>query len=244
MNRLLLAAASLMLPSLASANTFSVHCPIGCPENPEGNHQVFTHIYGMSMSPETKFANWVAYEVTPQNFGVSPGRNWDHNEAIPSDIVMEEKDYSGSWKALGVDKGHMAPLAAFANNPYWYETNYISNITPQKSALNQGPWEELEAAIRKGATYESPFYVVTGSLFEKKMPALPKADESHKIPSGFYKLVYNAKGEGVAFIMEQDSGRSDNYCAKQVSISELSGRVGYVLPSVEVDAEMVKRVGC
>ena len=115
--------------------------------------------------PETKFSNWVAYEVNPQNFGVSPGRNWDNNDAFPETVVLEEKDYSGAWSALGVDKGHMAPLAAFAGNPYWYETNYISNITPQKSELNQGPWERLEAAIRQGAAYDAPFFVVTGSLF-------------------------------------------------------------------------------
>lgn len=57
------------LSATASADILSVHCPLGCPLNPEGNDLVFGHVYALSNNGDTKFADWVAYEVDVTNFG-------------------------------------------------------------------------------------------------------------------------------------------------------------------------------
>ena len=59
-----------------SAETLSVHAPLGLAENPQGNDLVFGHLYALSNDPNTKMSDWVAYEVNPINYGVSLGRNW------------------------------------------------------------------------------------------------------------------------------------------------------------------------
>ena len=41
------------------------------------------------------------------------------------------------------DRGHQAPLATFKGKN-WQETNYTTNITPQKPQLNRGVWLDLE----------------------------------------------------------------------------------------------------
>ncbi|WP_394213529.1 DNA/RNA non-specific endonuclease [Enterovibrio calviensis] len=240
---LLIVSVCLVSPAL-SANIYSPFCPLGCPEMRAGNNLVFTHIYALSNNPTTKFADWAAYEVDVVNFGPSPGRSWGSNPVIPEEDVLEKGDYSGAFKSIGVDRGHMAPLAAFAGSKYWYETNYMSNIVPQTSALNQGAWEELEQAIRDGVSYGEPLFVINGSLYENPMADMPKANEDHEIPSAFYKIVYDVKGNAAAFIMEQDTPRSASYCSKQVSLDELKTRVGYKLPPVSLRGGMQKRVGC
>ena len=45
-------------------------------------------------------------------------------------------------------------------------TNYLSNITPQLSKLNQGAWKELETAVRKLSATGADVWVVTGPLLE------------------------------------------------------------------------------
>ena len=73
----------------------------------------------------------------------------------------------------------------------------MSNITPQKSALNQGPWKNLEGMIR-GLVREKygTVWVMTGPLYERNMRELPQADEPHKVPSGYWKIVVVNEGTG------------------------------------------------
>jgi endonuclease G len=226
------------------AEVFSVHCPYGCPSNPNRNDLVFTHIYALSNNPKTKFADWVAYEVNPINYGVSPGRDWKSDPLLPESETLEESDYKGANKSkLEADRGHQAPLASFAGSRYWYEANYLSNITPQNKDLNQGPWKNLEDAVRNAATYEHPLYVITGPLYNKEMPKLPGADEDAQVPSGYFKVIYDKSG-GVAFVMGQDSGRKDDFCSKKVDKRNIDNLVNFKIPSISYSNEIYKKLGC
>ena len=229
----------------ASAEILSSHCPLGCPTSPETNDLVFHHIYALSNNPTTKFADWVAYEVSPENYGVTPGRNWKSDPLIDDDETLEESDYKGVYSSeLEADKGHQVPLAAFAGNQYWYEVNYLSNITPQDKHLNEGPWEELESAVREAATYTEPLYVISGPVYERKMANMPNADETHTVPSGYYKIVYNSK-ETMAFFMDQNSGRKDNYCSKITTVESVQTKVSYQLPALKSGStDLRDRLGC
>lgn len=204
-------AALLIVSSSASANIISPFCPLGCPDVRDGNNLVFTHIYALSNNPTTKFADWTAYEVNVLNFGPGPSRDWKNNPLIPERHRLEKNDYTGANDENDMERGHMTPLAAFAGSDYWWETNYLSNIVPQHERLNGGAWEDLEKAVRDSVKYKESVYVVTGTLYEKKMKPMPKSNESHQVPSG-----YDVKGNGVAFVMEQDIKKGVKYCDTQV----------------------------
>ncbi len=236
---------ALMFSSLASAEILSVHCPVGCPESPAGNDMLFSHLYALSNNPETKFADWVAYEVDVVNFGASPGREWATDPLLNEDETLEAKDYTGARNSnLEADRGHQAPLASFAGSRYWAELNYLSNITPQDKHLNQGPWKALEDAVRAGVSYGKSLYVMTGPLYDQNMPALPKADEPHQVPSGYFKLVYNLKGDAAGFIMQQSAGRKDDYCVSAVSFAKIQAETGFELPALKDSQALYKRLGC
>jgi endonuclease G len=111
-----------------------------------------------------------------------------------------------------------ATKARLTGWPEWEKTNYLSNITPQKGALNQGPWKKLEDAVRAAVRAgKAPRAIVfTGPLYEREMPALPKSDEAHTVPSGYWKLVVldMAGGRAAAgFVMDQAMARKDDRCA-------------------------------
>ncbi|MBV1929676.1 MAG: DNA/RNA non-specific endonuclease [Gammaproteobacteria bacterium] len=232
--------------SNAEADTLSVHCPIGCPSNPTGNDLIFKHVYALSNNPTTKFADWVAYEVNVVNFGASPGRIWKSDPLLDDDETLEIMDYDGANKALKVDRGHQAPLASFASSRYWSELNNLSNITPQSSALNQGPWKQLESAVRKGVEYRHSLYVITGLLYENTMEVitLPQSDEPHVIPTGYFKIIYELDGNAVGFIMKQDIIKTADYCGKKVSIDSIREKIRFSLPSFIESPKLMKRVGC
>ncbi len=102
---------SAVLSTSVSADVLSVHCPLGCPSNPIQNDLVFGHLYALSNNAETKFADWVAYEVDVVNFGDTPGRKWAVEPLLDQSETLEAGDYKGASNSkLEADRGHQAPV--------------------------------------------------------------------------------------------------------------------------------------
>lgn len=222
----------LLFSFVATANEVRIsHCNGSCPTGaPETNTLIVTPIYALSNNEETKFADWVAYQVTPSTIGTSADHNrtWRADPQLEDEETLEPRDYRGASNALNTDRGHQAPLAAFSGTVYWRMTNYLSNITPQKKNLNQGPWMRLEGRVRDAAYRLNGVYVVTGPLYESDVDNLPMADEAHKVPSGYWKVVVKGNN-AVGFIMGQDTERSMDECLAITLLSEIEHRSGLEL---------------
>lgn len=221
--------AAVLLPAVITLSAVGqeVHhdlCLHGCPYgSPATNDLVSRDIYVLSSNDVTKFADWVAYRVTDSTIGSTKRRNWKADPELSDNETLEPNDYDGAHAALNTDRGHQAPLASFTGTPSWEVTNYLSNITPQKSALNQGPWKDLEDAVRDLARKPetAAVYVMTGPLYERNMPPLPEADESHVVPSGYWKIAA-IDTDGIirlaAFIFDQNTDRGADYCAEEFKV--------------------------
>lgn len=210
----------------AQAELHTFHCLHGCPVGaPAIDDIIVREIYTLASNDLTKLADWVAYRVTPDTIGPSGERKWSADPWLSPEETLEPKDYEGAPDALEIDRGHQAPLAAFSGTPFAADTNILSNITPQGSALNQAPWQRLEALENDLArTENTAVYVLTGPLFERPMPALPKADERHRVPSGYWKVVATADGRVASFIMNTSAERSLDHCETRTTLDEVEMR--------------------
>ena len=149
------------------------NCLGSCPTGAANDNVIVDHeIIILSSNKETKFADWVAYKVTPANInGPERKRNWAKDPKIDAQFTLIPNDYKGMSDApYFFDRGHQAPLAAFKNHNKWYVVNYLSNITPQKKNLNRGAWKTLESTERKLAKHYGEVYVITGPFYNKKRP--------------------------------------------------------------------------
>ena len=217
-----------------------IHCkhfihgyPLGTPAR---NDLIIRDLYALSSNDTTKFADWVCYLLTPhETTGVLDlERKWRNDPWLDEGETLEgsprkKDDYKGSGQALGYDRGHQAPLGSFKGSRYASQVNYYSNITPQKKGLNQGPWRILEEKIRGLVDRYGRVWVMTGPLYERDMPALPNADEPHKVPSGYWKIVVveeSGKIHSAAFIMDQDTARDSKVLDHLVSVDEVEKRSG------------------
>lgn len=176
-------------------------------------------------------------------------RNWQNDELLAADETLEDDDYSGAFRALKPDRGHQAPLASFAGTNFWRVTNILSNITPQKSALNQGPWVRLETAVRDAAYAMREVYVVTGPICDRDADSmqLPGADESHSVPTGYFKVVADSRGRLTAFLFDQDTPRGMNHCDGIVTLQSVEMASGLDLFPREPswpDGGLEARLGC
>ena len=230
----MLSAASVLVCASAGAELHADHCLHGCPAgSPASNDVVVRSIYVLSSNDATKFADWVAYRVTEGSIGSTATRRWKADPALASSETLEPADYRGANAVLGTDRGHQAPLASFTGTGDWEETNYLSNITPQRSGLNQGPWKGLEDAVRALAKTRGDrgVYVMTGPLYEGNMAPLPEADEGHLVPSGYWKII-SVRDEGMirlaGYVFDQNTERSASHCdvGRASSPREIEERTG------------------
>ena len=236
MSRLGFAAAALAAlvapaPLLADdAEIHTFHCLHGCPMGAgETNDLVVREIYTLSSNDLTKFADWVAYRVTRETIGSSGARAWKADPWLAEPETLEPDDYDGAPAQLKIDRGHQAPLASFSGTPQAAATNFLSNITPQKADLNQGSWVRLETKERELArgAGNPTVYVLTGPLYEREMEGMARANEPHRVPSGYWKVVAIESGRTMrltAFIFDQTTPRAADHCTKRETVEEIERR--------------------
>ena len=220
-------------PLLADgAEIHTYHCLHGCPMGAAAtNDLIVREIYTLSSNDRTKFADWVAYQVRPDAVGGdSPGRGWRKDPWLAADETLEPDDYTGAPAALDIERGHQAPLAAFTGTAFARDTNVLSNITPQQDDLNSRSWKILEERERQYAVRKNaPLYVLTGTLYERQMRGMPQADEPHRVPSGYWKVLAVQTGavtQVSAFIFEQETPAAANYCDMRKPLADIERRSG------------------
>lgn len=197
----------------------SKHWIYGLPQGtPLTNNLIIRDIYALSNNDKTKFADWVAYRLTPYEVlgTLDLERKWRAEPWLSKEVTLEPSrpdDYKGAnAKPFEYDRGHQAPLAAFKGSRYASQANYFTNITPQKKELNQGPWRILEDRVRRIVKRGNTLWIMTGPIYKRDMPPLPNADESHVVPSGYWKIITGVWSGNelrtVGFVMDQNTPRN------------------------------------
>lgn len=174
---------------------------------------------------------WVQYRLQP----LPPGaplhrrpqrfeRDWRALNSIGHD------DYSGS----GYDRGHLAPNYAISRlygvQAQW-QTFLMTNITPQRRALNQKVWQRLEEVeIDFFTPHHKELWVITGPVFDADIQRLPSTRRV-EVPDAFFKI-YAAPGHGdapphlLAFVVPQavqGNEPLDRFVTSVDHVEELTG---------------------
>jgi len=224
---------------LAAQEIHSEHFYYGMPEGaPEENDLIIRDLYALSANGTTRFADLVAYRLTPAEVwgDLDLEREWRADPWLDEEERLEPSgpdDYGGAYRDYRYDRGHLAPLGSFVGSPAASSVNYYSNIVPQTAQLNRGPWRILEETVRDLVLQYHEVFVLAGTLYDgPAMPALPEADEAHTVPTGFWKVVVvpalGDRGVG-AYIMPQQGFTAGDPGAFLESVDDIEGRSGLEL---------------
>lgn len=254
MPQILLVVIGILLSTSVLSAELPQNCLYVCPKAQQQQSQIIHRpIYSLSYNPVTKFAHWVAYRVTKKTIGKGAKRRWRQDPDLRPGTALSPGDFKRAHAQLGTDRGHLVPLASFGGTGLSHLTNYLSNITPQKSALNQGPWLDLEKAVRRLAKQArtSAVWVAAGPLFERPMPRLPATRKSHAVPSGYWKVIATDGDAGwrlSAFIFDQNAHRQADYCAARfrstLSAVEARSKIDLFGAADEVTQSLDAALGC
>ena len=220
--------------SYAQQDLSEIHCKHffnGCPlGTPPSNDLIIRDIYALSSNDNTKFADWVAYRLTPDMLeGTTKTRNWKADPWLEDKETLEPNDYNDIGQS-GYDRGHQAPLADFKGCSGWEETNFLSNITPQNKDLNQGAWLKLEDFERNLTKKYGLIYVITGPYYNQESNKIETIIEPHKLPAGYWKIIAipqkNKYFIALSFIFGQTTKRNDIYTNHVTTINNIEKITG------------------
>ncbi|CAN5641516.1 hypothetical protein BH24ACI3_BH24ACI3_03340 [soil metagenome] len=127
----------------------------------ENNYLMQKPQYSLSYNRSRATANWVAWRLDSSWIGSTQRQDdFRPDPALPDGWYrVESFDYSGS----GFDRGHMCPSGDRTNSVLNNSATFLmTNIVPQLSANNQGPWEKFESYSRTLAAEGKEVYIFSG----------------------------------------------------------------------------------
>ena len=106
-----------------------------------------------------------------------------------------------------VDRGHLAPAGNAISARGMAQTFALSNIFPQDSDNNRGPWRKIEADVRKYISRsEGDTYILSGLIFDKQENSVKIGKNKVWKPSRIFKLVYNPSEDKIwVYLMKNES---------------------------------------
>lgn len=148
--------------------------------------------YSLCFDKRLRVAHWVAYPLHAAYIGSGDRTNaWAADPKIPQQYqaALWLGSYNGPY-----DRGHQLPSAdrtsvAEMNK----QTFYASNMTPQRSQLNQKMWAALESKVRSYICSDT-LYVVTGCCFDSGYASTSdKAGNDCPIPTSYFKVLLRTR---------------------------------------------------
>ncbi len=127
----------------------------------ENNYLMLKPQYTLSYHRGKATANWVAWRLDSSWIGTTNRQDdFRPDTTLPAGwYQVLDSDYSGS----GYQRGHMCPSGDRTNSiPNNSATFLMTNMVPQISENNTGPWEEFESYCRTLAQQGNELYIFTG----------------------------------------------------------------------------------
>jgi endonuclease G len=175
----------------------SVHTTLGLPSPASTDPDDFLSVKGgyvISYNSGRKVPNWISWELNSSYLGsIERQDDYRPDTTLPADLPQASlDDYSGS----GFDRGHMCPSGdrtrTTSENS---ETFFLSNMVPQASNNNRGPWERLESESRSIADTGKELFIVSGGVFGAGSGTI---GDGVSVPDDVFKVVVvlDAVGDG------------------------------------------------
>ena len=179
-------------------------------------------------SPKLRHPVWCAYHVAREpRYEVGTRPNFSRDRNVPSAPAPSDYEHSG------YDRGHMAPNFAIKTrygSDDQKQTFLMSNIAPQKPALNRGVWKDVEHRIAQLWTARyGEIWVIVGCISSPDCTETVSGTDVD-VPQQFYQIVVAQEGMDVralAVIFPQSVSYGEYAARHLISIDELEALSGF-----------------
>ncbi len=173
---------------------------------------------------------WVCYSY---EFSASIHKGHKRVSGFTIDRDTQALIADGDYDHSGFSRGHMAPsfgIFTYFGKDAQKETYLMSNVVPQKQAMNAGPWEDAEdrTANRFAKTY-GRVWTIDGPIYPKKPKTI--SDRDIHVPEATFKIIvrYDSAADQprvIAFLVPQTAKQKDPAVRYLASVDEIERRSG------------------
>ena len=157
--------------------------------------------------PRLKVSTWVVYRAEGED---SSGERYQGSFFADPELKPGERAELSDYKGLyardltGFDRGHRAPDATIRElGPQAQRETYsLANITPQHSQVNEGIWQDIEAAVRRWSSPTAPAWIASGPVFLADQETTWVGRNRVAVPHAYYLVVARgAKPDVLPFLV-------------------------------------------
>lgn len=185
--------------------------------------------YIVGYDPSRGGAVWSAYRLFPVSDLSSPPRD----DWFKADFRLESPIIEHAYINSGYDRGHLAPnygIATRYGSDAQKSTFLMSNILPQKPALNREIWRDAEMYIASHVAQKSDTWVIVGPVYDDDIEWLNDSKTQRvEIPDAFFMIATVDNGgrpEGFAILIDQNMSKGTDFRSYCVTIDEIEERTG------------------
>lgn len=197
--------------------------------------------FTVSFNPRAHQPNYVAWELNADKASSDIADRKAHDFA--QDFSVEGCATLQDYKNSGFSRGHMAPAADMKwSDKAMLNCFYLTNMTPQKSELNNGAWKSVEDKCRQWAERDSSIIIICGPVLSDEITRTIGASRI-PVPERFFKVIlapYADPPRAIGFIMNNGYVEGGMQAAA-VSVDEVERITGFdffsSLPD-EIEAEI------
>jgi endonuclease G len=155
---------------------------------PEGTSNEIVNYEGCTVyfNRDTHIPNCTVYELTVGEAQAAGKRvdNFQQDTSVEGCPTLDDYKYSG------YDRGHLVPAGDMKwSSQAMNDCFYLTNMLPQKQALNSGAWNQLEQKVRNWAIRDSALIIVTGPVLSKYDWNTTIGDTRVVVPSSMFKAI-------------------------------------------------------
>lgn len=185
--------------------------------------------FAIGWSPSLRHPVWAAYHVV-KDARFDPLQRPDFQK----DRSVASSPAANDYKRSGYDRGHMVPNRAIVTRygpDEQQKTFLMTNIAPQRPALNRGPWREMEQHITDLWTARyGEIWVIAGAVSPAAANKRKRIESAAiDVPEQYYMLIAAQDGDGVrtlAVLLGQSAQIGDFPVHSIVTINELEAATG------------------
>lgn len=196
--------------------------------------------YSFGWSANNRLALWVAYPLCGFYSAKKVSRvdAWNFDPDVP---VSQQANLTSSYRG-SYDRGHQLPSAdRLVCRDANAQTFYFTNMTPQRSTLNQNLWQQIEGTVNGWGNQSDTLYVVTGCVMSENPGTTTDASGNVcPLPQAYFKacLRYSRSGTqgwggytAIGIYVEHFGKYSSGTLSREMtmSITQLEDKLGYKL---------------
>jgi len=153
-------------------------------------------IFAIRFDTVRKTPNWTAHRLSvAQKAKIESAPAYAHRKdffAPDPDVTEALQAQEKNYQNTHFNKGHLVRATDMNWNKAAYRTTYLmTNMAPQRGALNSGPWLGMEKAFQKLVTSKNTALWSISGVYgtHTEMPTLKDNPENATVPKCFYKII-------------------------------------------------------